>query len=107
MTQWVWGELQSLRTPAGRRCSIKRRHRLVVDDLRAGDAEAIEAGAHRAAIGPEHADLDIVAGPDVGRQLERPGHMVEVVAGRPVEAELHRPGGRIAVADQADRVAPA
>src|SRR3954447_21249043 len=45
--------------------AIKARHRLVVDDPRFGHAEAVELRAHRAAVGAEHADLDIVADVDV------------------------------------------
>ena len=89
-----WNALQRddvRRALAFRVVGVERRHRLVVDDHAILDPEAVEAGAHRAAIGAEHADLDIVAGLHVGGQHERPGHMVEVVAGRPVEAELHRP----------------
>src|SRR5687768_10427318 len=87
--------------------SVERRHRLVVDDLDAVDAEAVEAGAHRAAVGAEHADLDVIAGRDVARKLERAGHAVEVVAGRSVEAELHRPNPRGGLAQQPHRIAPA
>src|SRR4051794_22248839 len=52
--------------------AVKARHWLVVDDLRFGHAEAVELRAHRAAVGAEHANLDIVADVDVARQLERP-----------------------------------
>src|SRR5688500_7832648 len=87
--------------------SVERRHRLVVDDLDAIDAEAVEAGAHRAAVGAEHADLDVISGRDVARKLERAGHAIEVVASRAVEAELHRPDlGRL-IAQQPHRVTPA
>ena len=62
---------------------------LVVDDHAILDPETVEAGAHGATISAEHADFDIIAGLDVGREFERPGHMIEVVAGRAVEAEAH------------------
>src|SRR5687768_9259361 len=76
--------LHGSRTLALGHGSVERRHRLVVDDLDAVYAEAVEAGAHRAAVSAEHADLNIIAGADVAGQLERAGHPVEVVAGRAV-----------------------
>src|SRR6185503_20219640 len=82
-------------------------HRLIIDDGRLSHAEAVELGAHRASIGSEHADLDIVASSDIAGKLERTGHAVEVVAGRAVEAELHGPHVRTLIADQAYGVAPA
>src|SRR5690349_17719744 len=87
--------------------SVEARHRLVLDDRGMDHAEAVELGTHRAAVGAEHADFDIVARTDVRGQLERSSHAVEIVAGRPVEAELHRALMRLLVAHQADRVAPA
>src|SRR6476659_9271988 len=72
------------------RCGTRAPYRLVIGDLARSAAEAVELRPHRAAIGAKHPDLDIIAGPDVGGELERSRHMVEVVAGRPVEAELHR-----------------
>src|SRR3546814_16448742 len=70
-------------------------------------AEAVELGPHRAAIGAEHADLDEIAGLDVGAQEEWPCHMVEVVACGSIEAECHRRGVAFDVAMQRDRKDPA
>src|SRR5688572_3714542 len=87
--------------------AVEGRHRLV-RHLDLGDrAEAVEAGPHRAAIGAEHSDLDIVARAHVRRKMERPGHMVEIVAGRPVEAEAHVANVRFLLAKQLHREAPA
>src|SRR3954466_1571244 len=90
-------QLHDVRAP-GRGSVVEARHRFVIDDRRIDDAEAIELGAHRAAIGAEHADLDIVADAGVAGKLERSGHAVEIVAGRPIEAELHRPRARLLIA---------
>src|SRR3546814_8549883 len=46
------------------RSGVKRRQRLVGDDHPHIRSEAVEAGPHRAAIGAEHADLDII---EIGR----------------------------------------
>src|SRR5437868_2041727 len=87
--------------------AIETRHRLVLDDLSVDRAEAVEAGPHCAAVGAEHADLDIIARADVAGKHERPGHLIEIVTGRAVEAELHRPHARILLAQQPNRIAPA
>src|SRR5690242_18870970 len=76
-------ELHDVRA-LGRADSVKARHRLIVDDGRLRHPEAVELGAHGAAVGSEHADLDIVASPDVAGKLERTRHAIEVVAGRAV-----------------------
>src|SRR4051794_10134803 len=73
---------------------VQARPGLIVDDRRIDHSEAVELRPHRATIGAEHADLDIVADPNVAGQLERAGHAIEVVAGWAVEAELHRAGVR-------------
>src|SRR5512139_2142803 len=67
--------------------AVQRRHRLVLAYPLEVRTETVEAGPHRAAVGAEHPDLDIVARGDVGGEHERPRHMVEIVAGRAVEAE--------------------
>src|SRR6187551_328373 len=96
-----------VRTSGPARRSVKRRHWLVIDNLDAVDPEAVESGAHCAAVCPEHADLDIISGLDVSGQLERPGHMVEIVASWPVEAESDRLRPRRLVAKKGNREAPA
>src|SRR5436190_3899298 len=92
---------------AFRDVDVEGGHRLIADDHMILDPEAVEAGPHRATIGAKHADLDIIAGLDIGGQIERPGHMVEIIAGRPIKAERHRPGVRRLLAHQLDRIAPA
>src|SRR3569623_149075 len=86
--------------------SVQARHRLIADDARQTNAEAVELGPHRTAIGAEHPDLDIIARTDVARKLEGPSHVVEIVAGRTVEAERHVADVRFLLAHLADRVAP-
>src|SRR3546814_13575842 len=50
------------------RYGVKRRHRLVGDDHLHIRSEAVEAGPHRAALGADHADIDILAGGHVRRE---------------------------------------
>src|SRR5205814_7469189 len=87
--------------------AVKARHGLVVNQRGIDDAEAVELRAHRAAIGAEHPDLDIIAGPDISGKVEGAGHAVEVVAGWAIEAERHRAGARLLFADEANGIAPA
>src|SRR4051794_10502152 len=87
--------------------SVEARHRLVLDDHALRHAEAVELGAHGAAVSPEHADFDIIAGPNVARKLERSRHLVDVVAGRPEEAEFRGASFRRRLPQQAYRIAPA
>src|SRR3546814_2808930 len=55
-------------------------------------AKAVKRRPHGAAIGAEHADLDIVPGAYIRGQKKGPGHMIHIVAGRAVKAELFQPG---------------
>src|SRR3546814_18791495 len=70
-------------------------------------AEAIEFRPHRTAISAEHADLNEIAGLDVGGQEEGAGHMIEVVAGRAIEAESRHLGFALGLTQPRDREAPA
>src|SRR4051794_40586997 len=69
----------------------------------AGIVETVESGAQAGAIGAELAQLDPVASPDIGRQHERPRHVVGAVAGRAIEREglLRRFGSRSGRTDHA------
>src|SRR3546814_12989508 len=69
---------------------VEARHRLVADDVDFVRAEAVELGAHRAAIGAQHPDLDEIARLDVGGKEEGARHMVEIVAGREIGRESCR-----------------
>src|SRR3546814_11575699 len=62
-------------------------HRLILHFDDSFGREAVEAGAHRSAIGAQHADLYIVARLHVVRQHEGADHMVHVVAGGAIEGE--------------------
>src|SRR3546814_19190666 len=70
-------------------------------------AKAIEFRPNRTTISAEHADLNEIAGLDVGGQEEGAGHMIEVVAGRAIEAESRHLGFALGLTQQRDREAPA
>src|SRR3954463_7242603 len=73
-----WSEFHNVRA---RRCdwAIEACHGLVGDNRRIDHAEAIELSTHCAAVGSEHPDFDIIARPDIGRQLEGSGHAIEII----------------------------
>src|SRR3546814_2471789 len=62
---------------------------------------------HGAAIGAEHADLDIVPGAYIRGQKKGPGHMIHIVAGRAVKAELFQPGFALFFPQEPNRKTPA
>src|SRR3546814_15931211 len=60
--------------------AIEAVHRLVCHFNHAHRAKAVKRRPHGAAIGAEHADLDIVPGAYIRGQKKGPGHMIHIVA---------------------------
>src|SRR3546814_8388724 len=87
--------------------AIKAVHRLVCHFNYAHRAKAFKRRPHGAAIGAEHADLDIVPGAYIRGQKKGPGHMIHIVAGRAVKAELFQPGFALFFPQEPNRKTPA